>query len=116
MIIFIYIPFRLHYHFVLDWDHHEVIVHFCGEPINILLPQVVFLVQDEVVSHHLLLFYKLFSGWGVTDALKELDAVHELIDWPRLEQQLSGIHSKKQGEKAWPPLMIPKALRGAGSV
>ena len=50
------------------------------------------------------------------DAVKELDAVHELIDWPRLEQKLSSIHSKKQGEKAWPPLMIPKALRGAGSV
>jgi len=29
------------------------------------------------------------------DALKELDAVHELIDWSRLEQQLAGIHSKK---------------------
>jgi len=29
------------------------------------------------------------------DALKELDAVHELIDWSCLEQQLSGIHSKK---------------------
>jgi len=44
------------------------------------------------------------------EAIKELDAVHELIDWSRLEQQLSGIHSKKQGEKAWPPLMMFKAL------
>ncbi len=44
------------------------------------------------------------------DALKELDGVHELIDWSRLEQQLSGIHSKKQGEKAWPPLIMFKAL------
>ena len=44
------------------------------------------------------------------DALKELDAVHELIDWSRLEKQLSGIHSKKQGEKAWPPLLMFKAL------
>ena len=44
------------------------------------------------------------------DAVKELDAVHELIDWPRLEQKLSSIHSKKQGEKAWPPLMMFKAL------
>ena len=43
------------------------------------------------------------------DALKELDAVHELINWSQLEQQLSGIHSKKQGEKAWPPLMMFKA-------
>ncbi len=44
------------------------------------------------------------------DALKELDAVHELIDWSRLEQQLSGIHSNPRGEKAWPPLMMFKAL------
>jgi len=44
------------------------------------------------------------------DALKELDAVHELINWSRLEKQLSGIHSKKQGEKAWPPLLMFKAL------
>jgi len=44
------------------------------------------------------------------EALKELDSVHELVDWSRLEQQLSGIHSKKRGEKAWPPLMMFKAL------
>lgn len=44
------------------------------------------------------------------DALKELDDVHELIDWPRLEQLLSGVHSKARGEKAWPPLMMFKAL------
>lgn len=44
------------------------------------------------------------------DALKELDGVHELIDWSRLGQQLSEIHSKPRGEKAWPPLMMFKAL------
>ena len=44
------------------------------------------------------------------DALKELDAVNELIDRSRLEKQLSGIHSKKQGEKAWHPLDIFKTL------
>ena len=44
------------------------------------------------------------------DALKELDGVHELIDWSRLEQHLCGIHSKVRGEKAWPPLMMFKAL------
>ena len=44
------------------------------------------------------------------DALKELDDVHELIDWPRLESLLSDIHSSKRGEKAWPPLMMFKAL------
>ncbi len=44
------------------------------------------------------------------DGLKELDAVHELIDWSRLKKQLSGSHFKKQGEKAWRPLMMIKAL------
>ncbi len=44
------------------------------------------------------------------DALKELDGVHELIDWSRLEQLLSGIHANPRGEKAWPPLMMVKAL------
>lgn len=44
------------------------------------------------------------------EALQELDAVHDLIDWLRLEQLLSGIHAKRRGEKAWPPLMMFKAL------
>mgnify|MGYP002725729001 CR=1 FL=1 len=44
------------------------------------------------------------------DALKELDDVHELIDWSRLELLLSGIYSSPRGEKAWPPLMMLKAL------
>ena len=44
------------------------------------------------------------------EALNELDGVSELIDWSRLEQRLSDIHSKTQGEKAWPPLMMFKAL------
>jgi hypothetical protein len=43
-------------------------------------------------------------------ALKELDEVDELIDCSRLGQELVGIHSKKQGEKAWPPLIMSKAL------
>ncbi len=44
------------------------------------------------------------------DALKELDDVHELIDWSRLEKQLAELHSSARGEKAWPPLMMFKAL------
>jgi len=44
------------------------------------------------------------------EAVKELDDVHELIDWARLEVRLSEIHSKKKGEKAWPPLLMFKAL------
>lgn len=44
------------------------------------------------------------------DALKELDGVHELINWTRIEQLLSEIHSSPRGEKAWPPLLMFKAL------
>ena len=44
------------------------------------------------------------------DALKQLDSVNELIDWDRLEQILQGIHASPRGEKAWPPLLMFKAL------
>jgi transposase len=44
------------------------------------------------------------------DAVKELDSVYELIDWDRLEHHLKDIHSSSRGEKAWPPLMMFKAL------
>lgn len=44
------------------------------------------------------------------DALKELDGVHDLIDWSKLELLLADIHSKTKGEKAWPPLMMFKSL------
>lgn len=43
-------------------------------------------------------------------ALTELDDVHTLIDWTRIEKLLSGIHAKKKGEQAWPPLLMFKAL------
>lgn len=43
-------------------------------------------------------------------ALEELDDVHDLINWSRLEKLLSQIHIKRRGEKAWPPLMMFKAL------
>ena len=43
-------------------------------------------------------------------ALKELDDVHELIDWSRVEKILSAIHTSKRGEKAWPPLLMFKKL------
>ena len=35
-------------------------------------------------------------------ALKELDDVHELIEWSRVEKILSGINTSKPGEKACP--------------
>jgi len=43
-------------------------------------------------------------------AITELDDVHELIDWDKLEALLSDIHAKTRGEQAWPPLMMFKAL------
>ena len=43
-------------------------------------------------------------------AITELDDAHNLIDWHRIEQLLAGIHNKKRGELAWPPLMMFKAL------
>ena len=46
----------------------------------------------------------------IHSAVEELDEVHDLIDWSRIEKHLSQIHTKVQGEKAWPPLMMYKAL------
>lgn len=43
-------------------------------------------------------------------ALTELDTVHNLIDWQRIEAMLTGIHNKTRGEQVWPPLMMFKAL------
>ena len=43
-------------------------------------------------------------------ALTELDDVHALLDWTSLEEHLVNIHNKAGGEKAWPPLMMFKAL------
>jgi transposase, IS5 family len=53
-------------------------------------------LSDALVKHH--------------EALEELDDIHQLIDWKPLEEQMSGIHAKKQGEQAWPPLLMFKAL------
>lgn len=44
------------------------------------------------------------------EAVKELDELNELINWSRVEQHLSDIHAKRRGEKAWPPLLMFKAL------
>lgn len=43
-------------------------------------------------------------------ALQELDSLKEMIDWLAIEGLLVGIHAKARGEKAWPPLMMFKAL------
>lgn len=44
------------------------------------------------------------------EALKELDEVQSLIDWTRLENLLCDVHANKKGERAWPPLMMFKAM------
>ena len=46
----------------------------------------------------------------VHSAVKEFDDVHDLIDWSRIEHLLSKIHIRIKGERAWPPLMMYKAL------
>ena len=43
-------------------------------------------------------------------ALTELDDVHNLLDWSRIEKLLSDVHANKKGEKAWPPVMMFKAM------
>lgn len=44
------------------------------------------------------------------EAVKELDELKKLIDWSRIERHLKHIHAKNRGEKAWPPLLMFKAL------
>ncbi|MBM4208414.1 MAG: IS5 family transposase [Gammaproteobacteria bacterium] len=53
-------------------------------------------LSDALVKHH--------------EALEKLDGIHQLIDWKAIEKLMAGIHAKKQGEQAWPPLMMFKAL------
>ena len=43
-------------------------------------------------------------------ALEELDPVHDLINWSKVEKHLSHIHAKKLDGKAWPPIIMLKAL------
>jgi len=45
------------------------------------------------------------------DALLALHSVRDLVDWHQIEGMLSRIHTKIRGEKAWPPLLMFKALR-----
>ena len=51
---------------------------------------------DALVKHH--------------EALEELDGIDRLIDWKAIGKLMAGIHAKKQGEAAWPPLLMFKAL------
>ena len=53
-------------------------------------------LSDALFNHH--------------EALEELDGIDRLIDWRAIEKLMTGIHAKKQGEQAWPPLLMFKAL------
>jgi IS5 family transposase len=53
-------------------------------------------LSDALAQHH--------------QALEELDGINALMDWSRLERQLSGLHDKERGEQAWPPLPMFKML------
>lgn len=44
------------------------------------------------------------------EAVKELDELNELINWSRVADYLSHLHTRPRGEKAWPPLFMFKAL------
>jgi len=44
------------------------------------------------------------------EALTELDEINELMDWEAIEHLLGGIHAKRCGNSAWPPLFMFKAL------
>lgn len=44
------------------------------------------------------------------EAIKELDEIHELIDWKQIEKRLININNKETGVRAWPPLMMFKIL------
>ncbi len=44
------------------------------------------------------------------DALLELDGITQLIDWSRIESHLRPIYNKAEGNLAFPPLMMFKAL------
>lgn len=43
-------------------------------------------------------------------ALEELDVIHALIDWRAIEAHFQTIHNKKQGQEAYRPLLMFKAL------
>ena len=36
--------------------------------------------------------------------------LHDSVDWDRIAELLKGVHASKEGRKAYPPLMMMKAL------
>lgn len=53
-------------------------------------------LSDALISHH--------------EALEELDAVHKIINWSQIEQQLSSLYTSESGAKSYPPLMMFKVM------
>ncbi len=44
------------------------------------------------------------------ECLEELDDLHNLIDWSRIESLLSTVHNAKRGERAFHPVVMFKVL------
>ena len=53
-------------------------------------------LADSLASHH--------------KALEELDDIHDLLDWSRIEVHLKDMFSSNRGEPAWPPLLMFKIM------
>ena len=44
------------------------------------------------------------------DCIKELDAVHDIIEWKHILNKINHLHTSNKGEPAWPPLLMFKIL------
>jgi IS5 family transposase len=61
--------------------------------------------------------WKNLTQYGFADAalsshesLKELDDVHQIIDWSEIESLLSSLYASKRGKPAFPPIMMFKVM------
>ena len=61
--------------------------------------------------------WKTLSQYGLVDALlskddslKELNDVHQIIDWSEIEGLLSPLYASKRGKPAFPPLKMFKVM------
>ena len=44
------------------------------------------------------------------DCIEEFDDIHALVNWSRIEVLFCDIHARIKGKRAWPPLMMFRAL------
>lgn len=58
-------------------------------------------IKQRSFNDHMLVEHK---------ALTELDDIHKLVKWQNIEKHLSDLYTSKKGERAYPPLMMFKAL------